>query len=1580
MFLDYRTKLPSVTDAYREVETLFVNGENHKAFEKAVELRATYGVECAEDAILCANVAQSCGQIEHARAILRLAASRWANNIPLQIAWTDATSELGRHLTAIDRINSLFRLATPEHYNLVHAVSTLTYARAGMSAKSRDTIQTFFTSTDVLDPYTEMLLAKANMVMREPGLALIQISRYLESLPKSGEGIIIRAQALLQLNRTSEALESINKCFELGFRDARLESFAANLWFSLGDFGSSYALLRGMKKRWPASRLLESASKLSNLAEEMANSSGESRLVTTSFSVLPLTQEPMDPTSELIRYAHLIPADLRFPDYSANDPSKIDKLKRSLIAAGYRNSAFHASLENMIALIQNGQPALGVRAGEVWTILGYAKGSEVFIARRGTAIELDTLPFSELSAAFATTNSAMLYISSPNKQNEQKRTALRRPPRILDTATPSLSSTADDELGNFNIRRTFFTVQTQKEIDSENWELALVLSASLLNSGLVSALMWLKRARILGELGRFGDADRYQELALSMEDCYEGFAFEKYQVRAKSRSPVEKRAMISQLNVQFPNSYLLRNEYSKTLLHNSNGLDYEAAERLTIETHPSSAEPILRLINWYRRQNRLDLCADLTIPNDVPAVDKIESISGVYLTSFGYKLAKQVVDTFRDGSRKDFQAALEEMLPKRTFALSATDIRYFLRAIEGEILPPAITTALAKWLHKQSQDQFMSAEYRLKLLELSWADGNLINAETRLLSFTRENPDSLTALLRLGRLYFEMQKLDKAAGTLTKLVATDPANRPALDLLARIYRQEGNLDKLFEIQTAQVAISPYDSTVITSYLETAIARKGWFQGYQAASRVKSRLPGEVILGIKLDILTRFSKFRFAGKIEDALRKTQITSLSTAIAVTKYNRIQSSPDEVQSLVEEFLTKWSGDHTLNLVKAELLCQKDKKAAVQFLESIFIIGIISADLTQLYLSLIINKGETAVKVIQTLNENFQLLFARHAVVPLMKTTREQELITFVSWCYKKLKHDVEFKIYLIRTLFRGGHSEKERIALYIANQLFLLDPENPEYNELKGMCLTDENPVEAIDYLAHAFRMTGTMSSLRYLTQAHIEADRTEEAINFTWLILLHEPLNLWAMTMATLLELEGQKRKKRFERVLPYFQVAIGLRLGHDEPMFNLAAAVAGIRSERPLPSNWLDSAIIRYDDLLGTDGDSDERRDLKAAIYAWMTKLGCGDQAKMYKPSLWQKTTSEFLARVAWIPAEENPGLEIADLGIAKYRTEDCKGAIEILSIAISQDPDNSRLYNYRGLAYLDSNNNELALRDLEIAVKLGSVDPRVFYSIGTIFAASGHEALAITYLTKAVSINPSFYLGFLKRADICRTQGNFSAALNDYNECLAIRDNEWVAILGRAEARMGLGDFEIAEQDIERALDFSPNDPATLELLAECKRQLNRSEQALDIVDRLLLFEPWNVRYLVLQSQVLLDQGLEDGAIQALQRALQQDPINSPIQRQLGALLTSKAHGDLHNFSLGLRLLKKASRATGDSDPICLSALAAAYYCSGILSEALALQEKAIGLVDKTKEPKRWNTYNSLLQKYDGRPQKKRAS
>jgi tetratricopeptide (TPR) repeat protein len=428
------------------------------------------------------------------------------------------------------------------------------------------------------------------------------------------------------------------------------------------------------------------------------------------------------------------------------------------------------------------------------------------------------------------------------------------------------------------------------------------------------------------------------------------------------------------------------------------------------------------------------------------------------------------------------------------------------------------------------------------------------------------------------------------------------------------------------------------------------------------------------------------------------------------------------------------------------------------------------------------------------------------------------------------------------------------------------------------------------------------------------------------------------------------------------------------------MFNLAAAIAGIRSDRSLPSSWLDSAIVRYDHLLSNENDSDEKRDLKAAIYAWMTKLNCIDQAKMYKPSLWQKTTSEFLARSSWIPNEENALLEAIELGIAKYRIGDCRGAIETLSVAISESPENARLYNYRGLAYLDSGNNPMAQNDLEQAVQLGSQDPRTFYSLGTIQSDAGEDSAAIANLTRAISINPSFYLGYLKRADLLKNRGSFAAAINDYDECLSIRENEWVAMLGRAEARICMGDFETAEQDIEHALDYSPNDPHGLEMLAECKRQLNREDQAVAIIDRLLLTDPWNVHYLTLHAQIQLDQGFEDGAIQSLQKALKQDPINPAIQRLLGSLLTSKVHGDLHDFSFGLRLLKKANRATNEADPVCLTALATAYHFNGMSKEAQSLQSKALSLIDQKKDPQTWNEYRELLLRYEGKSQKKRAS
>jgi tetratricopeptide (TPR) repeat protein len=1468
---------------------------------------------------------------------------------------------------------------------LVHAASALIYARAGLKAKSQDVISTFFTTSDAPDPFTSLLLADALRINGDFEGALRSISNHLDALPSSPQGIQLKAWILLQANSTLDALSTINKAIGEGIRDARLEAMATNLWFAMGDVGSASAIAAEFIRHWPASRLAEEVISLAKIASAFDPNAKDRIIIPISHSVKnEFPGEAAIADDPLIPFHGVLPPGLSFPDFSRNDAEKFNILKRRLHGGERRNSFFDATSENLEECLRRGIPSVGIRDGVTFLCFGYIKELQVFLFRKAQCPSLYQIPYMQVQSFFRSTNSTMTTLPVPNGEDHNSTFKLRRPVRSgerqINTSEAS-EEVADPQL-TATIRRNAKRDKLRRLIDAGRWESAIGLTGELLNDGLQSPALWMLRSRALSAIGHREAAATYEGFALSMGIVQEDFVIEKYLARAKNRTPDERAAILRHLRIQFSSSFEIQDEYCKVLAESLDGLGYEAAEKTLIELYPERFEPVLRLASWYRQQGRADLEADLFASLDNPEKYSDAIAHDVPSTCSGTRLADQINEACLPlGPREVLTPGIDNLLPKRLVEFGTPELRNFLRRLKIAALPRTAAQGISRWIEKHFSSIHVAKESEILLLELNLRDGHLMKGELEVTAYLKENPESAAARYHLGSLYLKMEKQSKAIEILREVQASHPCARDAILLLKQAYRAGGEANGWQDVIAKEIETYPYNASYLLELVQASPLPKSWRETYSILHRIQSRYPKERILAAKLQTLISGGATRYAGKVAKIMLKHLPVDETTAEVLAQFIERNLELENADAILESLLKKWPANVQLQLAKIQLLKSTDKRAALTHVETVINNGTISPALVQQFLSLVLHKGESAVKLIQSLREQDQVPFARAVIPLLMKLTRELEVLGFVSWCYKKLRHNNDFKVYLVKTLFKGGHSEKERIALYIANQLHASDPDNPEFIELKGMCLTDENPNEATEYLANAFRLTGRRSALRHLTQAYIDADRTEDAINYTWLILLQEPLNIWAMTMATVVELEGEKRRKKFERLFPYFQAAIGLGMGSTEPMFSLAAAIVGIRSERPLPASWLDAAIVRYDHLDATGDESDERRDLRAAIYAWMTKLQCTDQAKLYKPSLWQKTTSEFLSRTIWIPPEENERSDQADLGIAMYRIQDYAAAIEHLTRAIADSPDNSRLYNYRGLAYLDSDAAMQAEADFAKAVACGTEDPRVFYSLGLLQGRHGETENAVANLTKAIALNRGFYLGYLKRADILCQQGSFASAINDYDLCLSIRDTEWLAMHGRAKARMAMGDFETAEQDVTHALDYNANDSGCLETLVICKQKLGRHQQAAKILDRLLANDPWNLSFLNLHAQSMLAQGLDDSAIASLQKVLQLDPVNPTVQRQLGILLIAKAHGGLQDFSIGLSLLKRANRSSGESDPICLSALASAYFRSGMAQTAQKLQESAINHLNEAVDARTRAEYMEQLRRYGGKiPHQKKAS
>jgi Flp pilus assembly protein TadD len=141
---------------------------------------------------------------------------------------------------------------------------------------------------------------------------------------------------------------------------------------------------------------------------------------------------------------------------------------------------------------------------------------------------------------------------------------------------------------------------------------------------------------------------------------------------------------------------------------------------------------------------------------------------------------------------------------------------------------------------------------------------------------------------------------------------------------------------------------------------------------------------------------------------------------------------------------------------------------------------------------------------------------------------------------------------------------------------------------------------------------------------------------------------------------------------------------------------------------------------------------------------------------------------------------------VAEIAIAN---QDYRGAIEALTSAIVEEPDDAYLYYLRGLAYYSG-------YKLAYDAQPSSADARDI-------------SRAISDFTKALELNSNYAEAYNYRGVAYSTLGDHEHALADYNAAIKLQPDEATPYYGRGYVYEQMGQKDLAAADYRRFLELS---------------------------------------------------------------------------------------------------------------------------------------------------------------------------
>jgi tetratricopeptide (TPR) repeat protein len=156
----------------------------------------------------------------------------------------------------------------------------------------------------------------------------------------------------------------------------------------------------------------------------------------------------------------------------------------------------------------------------------------------------------------------------------------------------------------------------------------------------------------------------------------------------------------------------------------------------------------------------------------------------------------------------------------------------------------------------------------------------------------------------------------------------------------------------------------------------------------------------------------------------------------------------------------------------------------------------------------------------------------------------------------------------------------------------------------------------------------------------------------------------------------------------------------------------------------------------------------------------------------------------------------------------------------IQSGRLDDRPDGlSVAYEYRGIAFTNYRQFDLALLDFDKAVQLNPNNVEILYNRAVALERKGALDDAIVDLDKVLRLQPGFKGAAYERAYCLLKKGEYQRAIADFDRAIEMSPDLAMAYLGRATAYKALGDTAKFNVDAQKARELGAQGPAAAAMM-----------------------------------------------------------------------------------------------------------------------------------------------------------------
>jgi len=236
----------------------------------------------------------------------------------------------------------------------------------------------------------------------------------------------------------------------------------------------------------------------------------------------------------------------------------------------------------------------------------------------------------------------------------------------------------------------------------------------------------------------------------------------------------------------------------------------------------------------------------------------------------------------------------------------------------------------------------------------------------------------------------------------------------------------------------------------------------------------------------------------------------------------------------------------------------------------------------------------------------------------------------------------------------------------------------------------------------------------------------------------------------------------------------------------------------------------------------------------------------------------------------------------SDRGVAKWRLNQTKEAIDDFNKSIQLSPENGTVYNNRGNALMDLGHPDEAVKDFDRAIALSPNYGPAYNNRGNARVALGQSNLAFQDFRKAVELMPQSAVPFNGRGTAHEQLKRYHAAVRDLTRAITLNPKYSAAYRHRAEAYLELDMYREAVADATQVFTLEPDlvDPDLLLLRARANAGDKKFNPALDDLNKVIELKPELADAYIERGMVFTQARRFDDAIGDFNRVIELDPKN----------------------------------------------------------------------------------------------------